>query len=124
MPVFCILFFIILKINRCIAASLSTSFSSLATTMTTTRNELLSTKDKKQTKREKTYTMRKQKGGNHGLVPFRRETKGVSRWLYDPSMGTTFPWRKVDFVNCNSVRGFDLEHDPFGVVSYFHLFSY
>ena len=98
-------------------ASLSTSLSSMATSMTTTRNDLLSKKDGKQTKTEKKYTMRKKKSENHGLVQFRRETKGVSRWLYDSSRETSYPWKQVDFFNRNSA-GFDIEQDPFGKVCY------
>lgn len=93
-------------------ASLSTSLSSVATSMTTTRNDLLSTREKAP-KTEKSYTMRKKNSDIQGLVPFRRETQSVSRWLYDPNMGAAYPWRKVAFFN-NSSAGFDIETDPFG----------
>ncbi|KAL7544470.1 hypothetical protein ACHAWF_007852 [Thalassiosira exigua] len=91
-------------------ASLSTSLSSMATSMTTTRNDLLSKKDGRREKTEKQYTMKK-KSENHDLVPFRRETNGVSRWLYDPSVD--YPWREVSFFN-KQTQGFDMEKDPFG----------
>ena len=92
--------------------SLSTTLSSVAMAMTTTRNDLLSKNDRVK-KTEKSYTMRKKKSENDGLVPFRRECKSVSRWLYDRR--NTYPWREVEFINQHSC-GFDIEEDPFGKV--------
>lgn len=95
-------------------ASLSTSFSSIATSMTTTRNDLRSTKDDgKKTKTEKSYTMRQKKTEVNAMVPFRRETTAVSRWLHDSSLA--YPWRKVNFFN-NECTGLEIEKDPFGKV--------
>jgi hypothetical protein len=95
-------------------ASLSTSFSSLATSMTATRNDLCSTIDWKQRKIEKCYQMKQKKNDNGGLVPFRRETRLVSRHIYDPK-NTSNVWPTVDFFNPNCA-GFDIEKDPFGKV--------
>lgn len=94
-------------------AALSTTLSSMATSMTTTRHDLLSTKDGKQAKTEKMYTMRQRKSDSSALVPIRRETKSVSRWLYDPS--TFYPWRQVDFFD-KKCSGFEVETDPIGKV--------
>ncbi|KAL7539511.1 hypothetical protein ACHAXR_009359, partial [Thalassiosira sp. AJA248-18] len=94
-------------------ASLSTSLSSMAMSMTTTRNDLLSTKDGKHAKKtEKTLHNEEKELRGFYLVPlFRKETKGVSRWLYDPR--TSYPWRQVNFFN-HSSAGFDIELHPFG----------
>jgi hypothetical protein len=91
--------------------SISTSLSTIATSMTATRNDLLSKKDSKITKKEKTYTMRKKKGEYDGIVPLRRETNGVTRWLYDSNL--SYPWRAVSFIN-NDAAAFEMEKDPFG----------
>ena len=92
-------------------AALSTSLSSIAISMTTTRNDLLSTKDGKETKTEKSYTMRKKRSESQGGVPIRREITGVKRFLYDPRK--SYPWREVGFFN-HGTAGFDMEKDPFG----------
>lgn len=96
-------------------ASLSTSFASLATSMTATRSDLCSTIDWKQRKTEKSYQMKEKKNDNSGLVPFRRETRLVSRHVYDPKNMSNV-WPTVDFFNPNCA-GFDIEKDPFGKVS-------
>jgi len=85
--------------------SLSTSLSSIATTMTATRNDLRSTRDdEKQTKTEKTYVMRKKKSETNSIIPFRRETTYVSRFLYTQhSTNRHYPWRKVPFIDLSWV---------------------
>jgi hypothetical protein len=95
-------------------ACLSTSFSSLATSMTATRTDLRSTTDGKQTKTEKIYQMKQKQNDVSGLVPFRRETRLVSRHVYDPKNPSTV-WPIADFFNPNCA-GFDIEKDPFGKV--------
>ncbi|KAL3763594.1 hypothetical protein ACHAW5_009595 [Stephanodiscus triporus] len=104
-------------------ACLSTSFSLLATSMTATRTDLRSTTaggwgrprgrvDGKQTKTEKIYQMKQKNNDNSGLVPFRRETRLVSRHVYDPKNPSTV-WPIADFFNPNCA-GFEIEKDPFG----------
>ncbi len=98
-------------------ASLSTSFNSIATSMTTTRNELCSTKDVKQTKTERMYTMRQKNSVSiNQKVKTWRTTASVSRWLYDPTK-SSYPWRQVEFFNRDCV-GFEMEKNPFGKVGY------
>ncbi|KAL3766417.1 hypothetical protein ACHAW5_008654 [Stephanodiscus triporus] len=95
-------------------ASLSASFSSVATSMTTTRDGLFSTKDVKQTKTEKSYTMRqKNSERTNRIVPTWREIDSVSRWLYDGDTSRSSPWRRVEFFNRDCV-GFEMEKNPFG----------
>ena len=95
-------------------ASLSTTFSSMATSMTATRIGLLSTKDEKETKTEKKYTMRKKVSERNGATPMklRRETNHVSRHLHDDKLD--YPWRQVDFIH-KKVSGFEMGVDPFGM---------
>lgn len=93
-------------------ASLSTSFSTLASSMTSTRIDLRSVVDEEQSKTEKNYTMKRKKIEHDIDVPFRRETRLVSRHVYDPN-GSSNVWPRVDFFNSNCA-GFDIEKDPFG----------
>ena len=90
-------------------ACISTTFTSMATSITTTRNDLLSKRDQKGPKTEKSYTMREKKDGK---MQVRRELNGVSRYLYD-HLNLTYPWRNVSFIN-NEAVGFEVEKDPFG----------
>lgn len=92
---------------------ISTTFSSIATSMTTTRNDLLSKVDKKATKTEKLYTMKKKSRERGQVQEVRRETDGVVRYLYDHLGSVIYPWRAVDFIN-NDASGFEVEKDPFG----------
>ena len=94
-------------------ASLSASFSTLATSMTSTRNDLRSVVDGEQSKTEKNYTMKRKKLEHDIDAPFRRETRLVSRHVYDPNSSSSNLWPRVDFFNSNCA-GFDIEKDPFG----------
>lgn len=97
-------------------ATLSSTFSSIATSMTTTRNDLRSTTGERVNKTEKRYMMRqKDSEHNFGLVPFRRETKSVCRYVYYPKYQPDYDWKEENFFNRGSV-GFDVEKDPFGKV--------
>jgi hypothetical protein len=62
--------------------------------MTTTRTDLWSTTttSKKVSKTEKNYSMRqKDREDNYGLIPFRRETYDVCRYVYLPDAKKTLP---------------------------------
>jgi len=55
--------------------------------------------------------MRKKKIMNGEVAEFRRETRGVSRWLFDSNK--SYPWKQVDFFN-RYTAGFEIEKNPFG----------